>query len=104
MQAYANAQLTPLDTERRLASDDSLTQVASVGANGRAALSFDGAASASSLLASLILDGLDNHGLAVLARRLLPHLRQTADPESRTPVAYTAASLADELGVSQKTI
>jgi excisionase family DNA binding protein len=104
MQAYASAQLTPLDTEPRLASDHSPTQVASVVANGGTTGRFDGAASASSLLASLILDGLDNRGLAVLARRLLPHLRQPADPEAQGPVAYTVASLAAELGVSQKTI
>jgi excisionase family DNA binding protein len=57
------------------------------------------------MLAALILDGLDDHVLAVLARRLLPHLGQAGDFEpARVNAAYTVASLAAELGVSQKTI
>lgn len=57
------------------------------------------------MLAALILDGLDDQGLAALAHRLLPHLRQTADPEAqRAHVAYIVASLAAELGVSRKAI
>jgi excisionase family DNA binding protein len=63
-----------------------------------------GAESSSAVLASLILDGLDDHGLAALARRLLPHLKQPAEAEERSHVAYTVASLASELGVSQKAI
>jgi excisionase family DNA binding protein len=63
-----------------------------------------GAESPSSLLASLILDGLDDRGLAALARRLLPHLRQPADAAERGHIAYTVASLAAELGVSQKAV
>jgi excisionase family DNA binding protein len=106
MQAYASAQATPLETEWPLASDPSVAQVGSLAtrANVAGTARSDGAASASSLLASLILDGLDNRGLAVLARRLLPHLSQPADPDARGPVAYTVVSLAKELGVSQKTI
>jgi excisionase family DNA binding protein len=61
--------------------------------------------STASILASLILDSLDDHGLSVLAHRLLPHLTQPAHLEAaRARVAYTVPSLATELSVTQKTI
>lgn len=65
----------------------------------------DAVASPSAVLASLILDGLDDQSLAALARRLLPHLTQDADRHAdRGHVAYTVASLAAELGLSQKAV
>jgi excisionase family DNA binding protein len=104
MQAYASAQATSVGSKSRFSSRLPTVQAAMVtdiaGATDRA----NGAESSSSILASLILDGLDDHGLAALARRLLPQLRQPADAEERGHIAYTVASLADELGVSQKTI
>lgn len=104
MQAYANAKLTPSASQLRLAPVPSAEQAVGVDVNrGHAAA--DCAATAPSILASLMLDGLDDHGLAVLAGRLLPHLRRTRDAEpARSNAAYTVASLAAELGVSQKTI
>jgi excisionase family DNA binding protein len=103
MQAYASAQATPVGPESQLSSRPPIGQggeVASIfGATRR-----NHGDSSSALLASLILDGLDDHGLAALARRLLPHLRQPAEPEERSHVAYTVASLASELGVSQKAV
>jgi excisionase family DNA binding protein len=105
MQAYASAELSPQAPKYRLAPVPSVAQIAPVAVNGEASARLDDTVSQSSILASLILDGLDDHGLAVLARRLLPHLTQSAAPEAaRVHVAYTVASLAAELGVSQKTI
>jgi excisionase family DNA binding protein len=59
----------------------------------------------SALLAQLVLDGLDDDALAALAHRLDPHLRRAAplDPAGGH-IAYTVASLAADLGVSQKAI
>jgi excisionase family DNA binding protein len=104
MQAYASARATPVGSESRLSSRPAMSHAATVtgiaGPTDRA----NGAGTPSSLLASLVLDGLDDHGLAALARRLMPHLRQSADADERGHIAYTVASLAIELGVSQKTI
>ena len=73
--------------------------------NAGAATHFDSTSSPSALLTSLILDGLEDHDLAVLAQRLLPHLRQPEELNAgRIRAAYTVASLAAELGVSQKAI
>jgi hypothetical protein len=104
MQAYASAQATPVGSESRLSPRPSVLQAAAVTGNAEETRRLGGAACPSSLLASLILDGLDDHGLAVLAHRLLPHLRQPADAAERGHIAYTVASLAAELGVSQKAI
>ena len=104
MQAYASAELTPPAAEFRLVPVPSAVQAAAVAAHGEAIAGFDGTVSPSSVLASLILDGLDDRGLAVLARRLLPYLTPLAPEPPRGHVAYTVASLAAELGVSQKTI
>jgi excisionase family DNA binding protein len=104
MQAYASAQAAPVGSESQLSSRPPMMQgeeVADIfGATGRTR----GAESASAAIAALILDGLDDHGLASLARRLLPHLRQRPEGEERSHVAYTVASLASELDVSQKAI
>lgn len=105
MQAYASAQLSPLKSEYPVASIPPAQTTTPVVANGDSVVRTDRLASAPSMLASLMLDGLDDRGLAVLARRLLPHLKQPAEPgATRASVAYTVASLAAELGVSQKTI
>jgi excisionase family DNA binding protein len=105
MQAYASAELTPLVAELRSATFPTVVPAAPMGVSREAPTHFDGTASRSSILASLILDGLDEHGLAVLARRLLPHLSSPVRAETaQAHVAYTVASLATELGISQKAI
>lgn len=104
MEAYARAELTSRESEFRLAAAPPPGQAKLVPLNGG---STAGLASATgpAALASLILGALDDGGLAILARRLLPHL---IEPEAAGTVptrsAYTVASLAAELGVSQKTI
>jgi len=101
MQAYASAASIPRAPEFRLTPASTVAQDVAVDVRGEMAAAGEGIA----LLASLILDGLDDRGLAVLARRLLPHLREPA-ASGATPsrVAYTVSSLAADLGVSQKTI
>jgi excisionase family DNA binding protein len=101
MQAYASAVSIPPASEFRLPHLPTVVQGAPVDVGGEVAARPD----SSAVLASLILDGLDDRGLAVLARRLLPHLREPAASHA-TParVAYTVPSLAAELGVSPKTI
>ena len=59
---------------------------------------------AAQALASLLLEGLSEHDLAVFARRLLPHLQQGRLDGALAHSAYTVASLAAELGVSDKAI
>jgi excisionase family DNA binding protein len=100
MQAYASAQLTPLESESRpepVPTIESASQAA-----GAAAAPLDTASPVAALV-SIILDGLSDHDLGVLARRLLPHLRHPTELKAGHS-AYTVASLAAELGVSQKTI
>jgi hypothetical protein len=84
MQAYASAELNPLTSRLRLAPVQSVEQAVDPGVN-TPTRRFDSAASASSILTSLILNGLDDHDLAALARRLLPHLRQAGDREAAQP-------------------
>jgi excisionase family DNA binding protein len=103
MQAYASAQLTPLELESRS------TQVPSARLAHSVVETTDVQADRSSnpmaILASLILDGLSERELGLLAGRLLPHLRRPMEsPDGGAHAAYTVASLAAELGVSQKTI
>jgi excisionase family DNA binding protein len=104
MQAYASAQATPVGSESQRPTRRTMVQGGRVtgiaGTTGRT----NGAEHSASMLASLILDGLDDHGLAALARRLVPHLRQPVEAEERGHIAYTVGSLAGELGVSQKAI
>jgi excisionase family DNA binding protein len=102
MQAYASAQSAPV-SESGFTSIRAAGQVGPV-AIAAAATAQTAAGTRSSLLASLILDGLDDHGLAVLAQRLLPHLQKGQPRPNRGRTAYTVASLAAELGVSQKAI
>jgi excisionase family DNA binding protein len=104
MQAYARAQLVPLEPDFSSAHVRVVVEPAT-GARHREATARSDAPSPSAILASPILDGLDDHGLAVLARRLLLHLTQDADRHAdRGHVAYTVTSLAVELGVSEKAI
>jgi hypothetical protein len=102
MQAYASAQLTPLESESRLAPIPPINSASSAALNGTAAAPQD-ASSPVAALVSLIVDGLSDHDLGVLARRLLPHLRQPRDL-NEGHAAYTVASLAAELDVSPKAI
>ncbi len=102
MQAYASAQLTPLESESRLAPVPPIKSASNATLNGAAAAPQDKSSPVAALV-SVIVDGLSDHDLSVLAARLLPHLRQPTDLNERQS-AYTVASLAAELGVSQKTI
>jgi hypothetical protein len=104
MQAYASAQATPVGSESEVSPRPTMVQGGKVAGIPGATSRTRGAESSSAVLASLILDGLDDRDLAVLARRLLPHLRQPAEADQRGHIAYTVASLAIELGVSQKAI
>ncbi len=103
MQAYANVPLTPLESESHLAPVPSITPT-SGGAvvNGATEVKLDTSNPVTALV-SVILDGLSDHDLDVLARRLLPHLRRPTEVNESHSV-YTVASLAAELGVSQKAI
>ncbi|MBV9334347.1 MAG: helix-turn-helix domain-containing protein [Solirubrobacterales bacterium] len=103
MQAYVSAHLTPLESESQPAPVQSVRPVAGGPAgNAVAALPLETSSPVAALV-SAIVDGLSDGDLVVLARRLLPHLRQPTEP-SDGHSAYTVASLAAELGVSQKTI
>jgi excisionase family DNA binding protein len=102
MQAYATAQLTPLESESRLGPGPSFRPALGAVVGGVAPAQLD-TSSAVAALVSVILDGLSDYDLGVLARRLLPHLRPPAELNDRN-AAYTVASLATEVGVSQKTI
>jgi excisionase family DNA binding protein len=104
MQAYASAQATPVGSESQRPTRPTMVQGGKVTGIAGPTSRITDAERSTSMLAALILDGLDDHGLAVLARRLLPHMRQPAEAEERGHIAYTVASLAVELGVSQKAI
>jgi excisionase family DNA binding protein len=105
MKAYASAQLAPLDTELLYAKAPTIRLNRSATEDGGAAVQPAGGSNPNAILASVILDGLSEHDLGILARQLLPHLRQPAEPADKgVHIAYTVASLAAELGVSQKTI
>jgi len=102
MQAYASAQLTPLESESQQAPVPSIKQASGAAFDGGAAAQRDSASPVAALV-SAIVDGLSDRDFGVLARRLLPHLRQPTELNDGHS-AYTVASLAAELGVSQKTI
>lgn len=102
MQAYASAQLTPLETESWLAPAPSIKPASRAPAISATRAQLD-TSSPIAALVSVILDGLSDRDLGALARRLLPHLRQPAELNDRN-AAYTVASLAAELEVSPKTI
>jgi excisionase family DNA binding protein len=104
MQAYASAQLTPLESESLDTPVPSIKPASTIEVGGAAAAQLNSGASPIAALTSLILDGLSDCDLGVLARRLLPHLLQPADDDRLAPAAYTVTSLAAELGISQKAI
>ncbi len=105
MQAYARAELTPVESEVRLVAVPAVAKAAPGRVNDGAGAQSIRTTSSVSILASLILESLDEDDLAALACRLLPHLRRGDVPQaSRGSVAYTVASLAAELGLSQKAI
>jgi excisionase family DNA binding protein len=99
MQAYAKAGLAPakLEVNHQLSRHSMLeTEVA---ANAELGARW----SASSALAGVLLDGLDDDAARALAKRLAPHLRGLEDVNP-AHAAYTVHSLAAALGVSQKAI
>ena len=102
MQAYACAQPAPLESEPQQALVPSIKPTFVAAFNATAVAEVD-SASPVSVLVSAIVDGLSDRDLGVLARRLLPHLRQPKELNDGRS-AYTVASLAAELGVSQKAI
>jgi excisionase family DNA binding protein len=102
MQAYASAQLTPLESESQQAPVPSIKPASGAAFDG-AATAQVGSASPVAALVSAIVDGLSDRDVGVLARRLLPHLGQPRELYD-AHCAYTVASLAAQLGVSQKTI
>jgi excisionase family DNA binding protein len=59
---------------------------------------------AAQAFASLLFEGLSNQDLAVFARRLLPHLQESQLDGAPAHPGYTVASLAAELGVSDKAV
>lgn len=104
MQAYASAQLVSLEPVFRHASAQAVARAGGGDGHRDVTTRSDATASPSAILASLILDGLDEDGLADLARRLQPHLQSADRHPDQGHVAYTVASLASELGVSAKAI
>jgi excisionase family DNA binding protein len=56
-----------------------------------------------SQLALALVAALDDRALDALADRLRPRLRGDTTPEPR-PIAYTVATLADEVGLSQRAV
>lgn len=104
MQAYSTAALVPMTAtppvshvSRRWKSGDGSL------ADQSAERPLD-AVNAAQALAALLLEGLDDHDLAVFARRLLPHLQEGQLDRARAHSAYTVSSLAAELGVSAKAV
>jgi hypothetical protein len=104
VQAYSSEALAPLTAASPEWSHCSYRQGAdSVVASGPVGLPFD-AATAAQALASLLLEGLSDQDLAVLAQRLMPHMVEGHLDHARARSAYTVASLAAELGVSAKAV
>jgi excisionase family DNA binding protein len=104
MQAYSSEALAPLTAASPEWSLSSRRQGAdTVVASGPVERPFD-AATAAQTLASLLLEGLGDQDLAVLARRLMPHMVEGHLDHARAHSAYTVASLAAELGVSAKAV
>lgn len=104
MQAYATAELASADpafTDEQARSTGNEAQANQFAADAKVGPE----QSASSALAALLLDGLNEDALGWLAKRLLPHLRRLDNSKDRVRhIAYTVDSLAAEVGVSQKSI
>lgn len=104
MQAYSRAALAPLPAAPSVSSVSSRAKGAdSAVARGAAERPVD-AVTAAQAFASLLLEGLSNQDLAAFARRLLPHLQESQLESARAHSAYTVASLAAKLGVSDKAV
>lgn len=104
MQAYASTQLTPLESESLYTPVPPIKAASSIEVDGAAPAQANSSGSPVAVLVSLILDGLSDRDLGLLARRLLPHLRPPANDDRVSRAAYTVASLAGEIGISQKAI
>jgi excisionase family DNA binding protein len=104
MQAYANAEITPPTISPGLAAVS--RRMGSVAPGTASAMPASAGTapppSTSAMLAALLVNDLDDDALALLARRLTPHLEPLEKPATR--VAYTVESLAAELEVSAKTV
>lgn len=104
MQAYSRAALVSVTAAPLVSSVSSRGEggsaVVASGSNGRPV----DVGTAARALASLLLDRLSDHDLAVFAQRLLPHLQDDRLGHAQAHSAYTVASLAAELGVSTKAI
>lgn len=104
MQAYSRAALASVTAAPLVSSLPSRGEGGSaVAASGPPDRPVD-VGTAARALASLLLDGLSDHDLAVFAQRLLPHLQDDRLGHAQAHSAYTVASLAAELGVSAKAI
>jgi excisionase family DNA binding protein len=104
MQAYSRATLPPLRAASPVLSVSPFGRDADVAlASDSAERSLD-AVTAAQTLASLLIEGLSDQDVAVLARRLLPHLQERQMDRDGAHSAYTVASLAAELGVSAKAV
>ncbi len=102
MQAYASAQLTPLESKSQQPQVPWIKPASGAAVSGAAVAQIDGASPVAALVCAIV-ESLSDHDLGVLARRLLPHLGRPAELNDRN-AAYTVASLAAELGMSPKTI
>lgn len=104
MQAYARAELLPLEPSSYGDEVPSTARVAVTRDAATATSRYEGGATANAVVAAL-LGALDENALSVLAGRLAPHLNQLVSARAtRSHAAYTVATLAAELGVSQKAI
>ena len=104
MQAYSSEAQALLTAASPEWSHYSYRQgVDSVVASGPVELPSD-AATAAQALASLLVEGLSDQDLAVLAQRLMPHMVERHLDHARAHSAYSVASLASELGVSAKAV
>jgi hypothetical protein len=99
MQAYSTVALAPVTEAPPMSSVYSHRK----GGDSPAARPLD-VVTAVQTLATLLLEGLSDHDLAVFAQRLLPHLQDDRLGHAQAHSAYTVASLAAELGVSAKAI
>jgi excisionase family DNA binding protein len=103
MQAYARAE--PASAEQRHQAHPSRRRgERAVAKRCAAGMTERPEQSASLALAALLLDGLDEDGLRVLAKRLAPHISRLQNLNQQAPIAFTVDTLAADLGLSRKTI
>jgi excisionase family DNA binding protein len=102
VQGYARAELAPAEPEF---NNDRTRDDGNVATEVAANTQTRSGRSTSSPVAALLLDGLDETDLGLLAKRLAPHLDQAEEQHPAVPhIAYTVHSLAADLGVSSKAI